>query len=124
MMKEGGPAIQSVVVPLVTLDGFLTKRNSLTPVSFIKIDVQGYELAVCHGAEQTLAQNPDCTLALEYAPDSLRELGYGPADLFPWFEQRGYAAYVIHKNGSVTSGRPDSLGTRGYADLLFTRRAL
>ncbi len=114
----------TIVVPLVTLDGFLASRNATTPVCFIKIDVQGYELPVCHGAARTLEANPECSVALEYAPDAMGEFGHRPADLLDWFEQRGYRLYAIHKNGALTASLPATLGQRGYADLLFTRKDL
>ena len=43
------------VVPVVTLDGFVRERG-IQRLDFIKIDVEGMELAVMKGARQTLQQ--------------------------------------------------------------------
>jgi hypothetical protein len=47
------------------------ERERISPVRFIKIDVQGYEPAVCQGMEGTLTANPDCVVSLEYMPEAL-----------------------------------------------------
>ena len=115
------PDGETVAVPLVTIDEYLEERDCTTPVCFIKIDVQGYEPAVCYGAERTLARNPGCSIALEYAPEAMKELGFRAGELMEWLAARGYAARGISKNGELTEGIPAHLGKRGYADLLFTR---
>jgi FkbM family methyltransferase len=58
---------------MVSIDSFLESKQER--VSFIKIDVQGYELAVCQGMQETLRQNPGITIVLEYMPSAMREMG-------------------------------------------------
>lgn len=116
------PASGCIEVPLTSIDRFLEERHAVTPVRFIKIDVQGYELAVCQGAEGTLKQNPECVVALEYMPEALEELGFRPPDLLDWFAARGYGVQAVHKDGSLTPGLPPDVGPRGYIDLLFSRK--
>jgi hypothetical protein len=113
-----------MTVPLISIDSFLHKRDVLTPVSFIKIDVQGYEQPACEGAAQTLARNPECTVVLEYMPSAIEALGFRPPDLLAWFEQREYRAHVVHHDGTVTAGAPLGVGSRGYVDLLFSHKAI
>ena len=114
----------SISVPLVSIDAFLERSNVCAPVSFLKIDVQGYEFAVCQGAGKTLAANPGCSIVLEYMPQALESLGFHADDLPRWFEQRGYRPYVLHKDGHLSEGMPANLGVRGYADLLFRQSPL
>ena len=59
---------------MVSIDSFLESKPG--PVSFVKIDVQGYELAVCQGMQNTLRKNLDITIVLEYTPSAMRELGF------------------------------------------------
>jgi FkbM family methyltransferase len=112
---------ETIAVPLVTVDGFLSRQNAQTPVCFIKIDVQGYELAVCEGSARTLDCNPDCTVVLEYMPEALEDLGFHPQDLPAWFLSRGYCCFVVTSDGKLQPGPPADLGKRGYADLLFSK---
>lgn len=113
-----------VTVPLVSLDRFLESHDAAAPVSFIKIDVQGYEQAVCQGAEQTLRRNPECSVVLEYMPSAMEALGFRPGDLLDWFTHRGYRSHVVHKDGTITPGLPQDVGERGYIDVLFSQRGL
>ena len=113
---------KSIAVPLMSVDGFLERQGAQTPVCFMKVDVQGYELAVCEGSRRTLERNPDCAVVLEYMPEALEALGFVPADLPAWFEKRGYRCYAIGKHGELAEGVPYELGPRGYTDLLFRRR--
>ena len=57
--RSSHPGSKEVSVSMVSIDSFLESRPG--PVSFVKIDVQGYELAVCQGMQDTLRQNPDIT---------------------------------------------------------------
>src|SRR3990167_452919 len=78
--------IQAQMVSVITIDHLLkTKYQMITPISFIKIDVQGYELAVCRGMEKTLEQNPDCVVWFEYCPSMMNVLGYRAEDLVEFF---------------------------------------
>jgi FkbM family methyltransferase len=116
---------ESVTVPLVTVDSILARHDARTPVCFIKVDVQGFELAVCEGCRGTLESNPDCVVVLEYMPEALEALGFSPSDLPAWFERRGYRCYVLDKGSTLQEGPPPKdLGPRGYTDLLFSRKPI
>ena len=74
-------------VPVVTIDRFSAERG-LAPDA-IKIDVEGYELAVLRGASETLARcHP--TIFLEIHPQDLAATGATAAELFAWLRDRGY----------------------------------
>jgi FkbM family methyltransferase len=114
----------TVRVPLVTLDTFGANQQSPFPVRFIKVDVQGYEPAVCRGMERTLAQNPRAILALEYMPQAMRELGFEPQDLLQWIAEREYRVYILGDNGALHPAAADRLAQDGYDNLLLTRGQL
>jgi FkbM family methyltransferase len=114
---------ETVEVPVVSIDSFV-ERESVHPVRFIKIDVQGYEPAVCEGMGRTLAANPDCVVSLEYMPAALREQGYDPRKLVEWFESRGYNAHSVLRGGKLKPGVPKNLREDECLDLLFAKGAL
>jgi FkbM family methyltransferase len=121
--------IRTNAVRLVSLDGFLTSIGAAaTPVAFVKIDVQGYEPAVCRGMTALLDRCPDVVVAIELSPRELRAQAFAPADFMTFFRTRGYSIHLLAKDGSLSPFREEILDVestdRGYADLLCSRRAL
>jgi FkbM family methyltransferase len=118
-------AESTITVPVVSIDSFLAKNCPDELVTFIKIDVQGYEPPVCDGLTKTLERFPNISLALEYCPAQINELGFSSTDLLEFFKSRGFTWYIIEKNGSLKpftqSVVDSSIAHRGYIDLLATR---
>ena len=114
----------SVRVPVVSLDDFVRQRQ-LGSIAFVKIDVQGYELAVCRGLRDVLERNPRIAVALEYAPEAMRELGFDAAALLAFWTTRGFQPTVIGRSGKlrdVVAGELDAMaGADDYVNLLFRR---
>jgi FkbM family methyltransferase len=108
-----------VSVSLVSVDSFL--QSNPGPVSFVKIDVQGYELAVCQGMTDTLRQNPGIKIVLEFMPSAMRDLGFEPSHLIDFLIERDFKVYQIHPRGKLSPGVPDSMNDSSYCDLLFSR---
>jgi len=104
-------------VPMVSLDDFVRDRR-LGEIAFVKIDVQGYELAVCEGMREILESNPRIAVALEYDPNAMRELGFDAADLLHFFATRGFEPQVIERSGEL---RPFTGAAADYVNLLFRR---
>ena len=111
----------SVQVPMLRIDTFAAQQGPSFPVRFIKVDVQGYELPVLKGMQGTLESNPNAILALEYAPDEIRELGFRPQDLLDWLTTRNYQAYSVARDGAMFPADVGAIGTQPYIDLLFIR---
>lgn len=114
-------------VPITTVDGFVRYRN-LKNISFIKIDVQGYELAVCEGMKDTLERSPDLCVCLEYCPNALLELGFEPATVLDFFRTRGYRLHVLTREEPQLMVDDASLqrfvNETNYVDLLCSKRGL
>ncbi len=125
LARTGRNAATVTDVAAVTLDAFLAAHDARAPVAFIKIDVQGYEPAVCDGMTETLAANPRAAIAVEFSPADLRDQGHEPAALLAFFLDRGYAMEALRRGspaGPLTAGTVEALAARhGYLDLLFTR---
>ncbi len=119
---SANPDSNQVSVPLVSIDSFLL--NCPGPVSFVKIDVQGYELAVCRGMTDTLRQNPDIKIVLEFMPSAMRELGFESSHLIDLFVERDFKVYQVHPRGKLSPGIPDAMSDSSYCDLLFSRQPI
>jgi hypothetical protein len=119
--REATSVGASVQVPMLKIDTFVAQQAASFPVQFIKVDVQGYELPVLKGMQHTLESNPKAVLALEYAPDEIRELGFRPEDLLEWLAARNYQAYSLASDGSTLPADGRAIGTQPYIDLLFIR---
>lgn len=125
--KAGGDSspVQTVQVPLVSVDSFVTKKVSGN-ISFIKVDVQGFELPVCLGMREVLSRHPNITCAFEYCPAQIEELGFSPHEVLDFFRVRGLRIFILRRNGTLSPFTEAALSSdveqRGYADLLATRR--
>jgi FkbM family methyltransferase len=116
------PGSTGISTELISIDSFLESHRE--KVSFVKIDVQGYEPAVCQGMENTLRRNPEVAVVLEYMPSAIRELGFEPSNLIDFFVERGFQIYLVHPRGKLTHGMPVAKEDSGYFDLLFSRRTI
>ncbi len=114
---------ETVEVPVIAIDSFV-EHEAIGAVRFIKIDVQGYEPAVCEGMSRTLAANPDCVVSLEYMPSAMREQGYDARKLVEWFAGRGYRAHTVQRGGKLSPGIQKSLRDDDWLDVLFAQRVL
>jgi FkbM family methyltransferase len=120
--RSAHPVSKKVSVPMVSIDSFLQSKPG--NVSFVKIDVQGYELAVCNGMDDTLRQNPNITIVLEFMPSAMRELGFEPSHLIDFFDQRGFTLYQVHPKGKLSKGMPAPMQGSSYINLLFSRHPI
>ena len=84
LQEANGSSI--VETPVTTLDAFLDG----TPVDFIKMDIQGWELHALRGASRTLAANPKVQLYIELSPYWLGVAGDSPQALFSFLREHGF----------------------------------
>ena len=120
--RSAHPGSKEVSVSLVSVDSFLDSKPG--KVSFVKIDVQGYELAVCQGMQNMLRQNPDVTVVLEFMPSAMRELGFEPSHLIDFLVERGFQVYQVQSRGKLSPGMPTMTNDSSYFNLLFSRQPI
>jgi hypothetical protein len=112
-------------VPILSIDEFCAREIPGQPVSFIKIDVQGYEECVCRGMSGILHQNPDAMVGVEYYPKGMKSLGFEAPEVPNFFKSRGYSVYTLTRRKGVKSISYESIanlvGPEGYIDLLFSK---
>ena len=121
------PTGKVVEVPCLTLDTWLRRlRVDPDAVTFVKVDVQGYEMRVLQGASALLAKG-HAAWQLEMDPAHLMATGTSLADVCEKLRQ--HFTYFIDLNGAVTGPRqrmiqelPDGLaylaGPLGKTDIL------
>lgn len=90
---------QRVAVPMTTLDDELSAAGG-SPTALVKIDVEGYEMAVLRGAVRTLVASDGPAVVFETQHDLLARAGERFADLPGWFEERfGYRLFALLPSG-------------------------
>jgi FkbM family methyltransferase len=94
-------------VPAVRVDATLPPEDAAR-IAFIKIDVEGYELAALEGARGILeASHP--MIMFEVSEDALARQGQTPADIYGFLAGFGYSFWVLDGKGGFrrTSGQPE-----------------
>jgi FkbM family methyltransferase len=106
------PFAHPVEVEVMTIDDFCSQR-AITP-SFIKIDIEGYELHALRGAARTVRRCHPAIL-LEMHPFNWPEIGVTHADAAELFATLGYKAAPLY-------GDRDPLMSYGHIVLERTRK--
>lgn len=118
------PGAQSIQVEVARLDDVLPAH----PVQFIKLDVQGHELAALTGLQRVLESSPEVRVLFEFWPAGLRAANATPELLFKFFHERGFLIFELEKGQARELDRPASLvsklGDKRYTNLLASRTPL
>ncbi|MFM5953548.1 MAG: FkbM family methyltransferase [Novosphingobium sp.] len=89
----GGAGIEAEEVPAVRIADALAPEDAAR-VGFIKIDVEGYEIAALEGARPILeARHPP--IMFEVSADALARQGQTPDDVFAYLGAYGYRFWVL-----------------------------
>jgi FkbM family methyltransferase len=117
----------SVSVNMQSVDAYVAEAG-IESLSFVKLDVQGYELPVLEGAERTLAEQRDLVVAVEHCPSATRELGFDPEAVLALLTRHGFRLHVFSESGRVAPVERSELeslaGGDSYVNLLCARRSL
>ena len=112
---------EAVEVRTVSLDAFLDERG-IAPeeVSFVKVDIEGYETPALRGATRLLAAGP--VILSEFAPKYMRRGGLDPADYLGLLRDAGYRAYRYDPSASALEPCPqDALDGEQRLDLVWKK---
>lgn len=106
---EGSPRAEAPVdtyaVEVIALDDLIVKNPQMR-VDVLKIDVEGYELAVLEGA-RTLIENHRPLLLIEVANDLLEEKQIDPSDIARFLHSMNYILFDVAK------GQPRLIDVKG-----------
>lgn len=100
-----------VSMPMTTLDRLIAAEDYGTP-DFIKLDVQGYELAVLHGATHCLSSAQAVLLEVSLWP--YNQGSPLMTDVISWMDRQGFRAFEVFD----ISRRPTD-GITVQMDLLY-----
>lgn len=105
-LRGGGNNFVSVAT--TTLDDFfeVEDERELSRISFIKMDIEGFETRALSGMKKLLSKNKKIKLLLEFYPRALAFAGALPEEYFKTLTEFGYAYYDLH--GPMGLSRPAS----------------
>jgi FkbM family methyltransferase len=123
-LGDSKPGAQSIEVEVARLDEVLPGQT----VQFIKLDVQGHEVAALNGMQQVLASSPDVRVLFEFWPAGLQAANASPELLFKFFHERDFVIYELENGQTRKLDLPASLvsklGAKRYTNLLASRAPL
>lgn len=113
-------------VRCLTFDKFC-KQEEIFQIDWIKIDVEGAELEVLGGIEETLERNPNVQILIELCPMNLERAGSSTDALMMRLRELGFKIDVLNetKNGFVIEECADPsefLESKFYINLICTRK--
>jgi FkbM family methyltransferase len=92
-------AVAQELVALSTIDA-VAAALALDRLDFIKADIEGWELALLRGGEQTLRRFRP-SLLIELSQPHLARAGDRLADAFAFLQELGYAAFELTRAGEL-----------------------
>ena len=108
----GGP-VAAVQVPTTTLDAFLS-AHGLAHVDLVKLDVEGYEWSVLHGASGMLSGPNAPVLMCEIEPLWLQRFGVTFESLIRYLKGFGYEAFALRGSGVYEETDPGFTRTDSF----------
>lgn len=100
----------------VRLDDLGTAR-----VDFLRLDAEGSESAILHGATQVIADNPGLVICMEWSPVQIASRTSVP-DFVDWMVSLGFRFWKIGKDARLSAIDAQILKTLDHTDIVACRR--
>lgn len=94
LFTGSGVSQLSLTVEKTTLDEFFSE-DGMTPISLIKMDIEGAELAALEGMAELSSRSPDLKLIIEFNPTTLASAGVSPEELPHALRSLGFSRFSI-----------------------------
>jgi FkbM family methyltransferase len=110
------PNARSRPVRMTTLEHY-AHAHHLRRISFIKMDIEGYELPSLRAAT-SLLRHDGPALLLEIEAKHTRHYAYTPEDLIEFLGGLGYSMFTVSADGALCAASCVTLAERDYVFLL------
>lgn len=103
---RGDGSFVPVEIDCVSLDSFADRQPGLDAITMIKVDVEGWETMVLHGAERRLSRDDAPILQVEFNDQAAKAVGQPCAELYRWLEQLGYSIHRFDARSNTLISHP------------------
>ena len=116
---------EPITVDMTTIDSFCSQQG-IKQIDALKIDTEGAETAVLHGAETLLKEHPPLWIMVELFPEILQKAGTSTSELCAILLQSNYLLNSLSSDGSclpIADIDAFMLGcSSGYANIVAFHR--
>lgn len=95
-----GSTCRGATVRLTTLDAALAELG-IAAIDYLKVDVEGFELAVLQGARNTIAASPDIVIQTELQEQHARRYGHRIQDIASLLRDWGLVPHGVDHQGAT-----------------------
>jgi FkbM family methyltransferase len=116
--------LRKISIDVTAIDKQLKAKN----IGLVKIDTEGHEIHVLEGMRETLENNENIKLLIEFNPECLNNAGFEPMDLVKKIQELGFDCFGLHEDTRdiVTVGESTTaeeiLKCKEYLNLLCLRK--
>jgi len=90
-------AAEVMEIDATSIDDYL-KMNNISQIDFIKMDIQGFEMAALKGMEKTLKNNPEVKIITELWPYGLKKAGSSVFEIVDFANSEKFNIYLVTPN--------------------------
>jgi hypothetical protein len=96
---RGEGTFQSREVACVSFDSFASQHPAMQKAAMMKVDVEGWETMVLHGAKKQLSGDAAPVLLIEFNDQAAKSSGQPCAELYRWLQSLGYSMFTFEAPG-------------------------
>ena len=103
---RGDGTFKETPVTCVSFDSFAAKEPLLQRARMMKVDVEGWETMVLHGASERLSAEDAPVLLVEFNDYAAQSTGHSCSDLYRWLGERGYSIFMYDARRNELRSHP------------------
>lgn len=103
------------------VEGVRLDDLGMARVDFLRLDAEGSEAAILHGATQIIADNPELVICMEWSPIQIGSRTSVP-DFVDWLVSLGFRFWRIGKDAQLSAIDQQTLKSLNHTDIVASRR--